>query len=36
MNVTILIALLRPILTVYLSIKYWETGDIYAYAMTNE
>ena len=28
MYVTILSTLLRPILTVYFSIKYWETGDI--------
>ena len=29
MDVTILSTLMRPILTVYLSMKYWETGDIY-------
>ena len=28
MDVTILSALLRPKLTVYFSMKYWETGDI--------
>ena len=31
MDVTILSTLLRLILTVYFSMAYWETGDIYSY-----